>query len=130
MFSDKLHQHPSGSFIPESTLRFGMKLAKLWCDWFETMSQVAYQTHRTCEFFVQNGGPSNEHYGAFDSRSRRNSPPGPNDSIDMEKLKRCLQSMDSIQAARVIYAVQTMQVVEAMMKRQGSRASEVEEDAW
>ena len=130
MFSDKRQQHPPSGFIPESTLHFGMKLAKLWGDWFETMSQVAYQTHRTCEFLVRNGAPSNEQYGAFDSRSWRSPPPRANDTIDMEKLKQCLQSMDSMQSARVIYAVQTMQVMEAMMKGQGSRANEAEEDAW
>ena len=34
----------------------------------------------------------------------------------MDKLRQCLQSMDPMQAARVMHAVQTMQAMEAMLK--------------
>ena len=48
---------------------------------------------------------------------------GPNGSIDMDKLKQCLQSMDPMQAARVMHAVQMMQAMEAMLKDEdGARA--------
>jgi hypothetical protein len=136
MFFDDAPSHPSGSDTPESSLRFGMMLAELWHDWFEAMSEVAYQTHRACEFFVQNGGSPNGQYGPFNFRepfgfrSWRSPSEGLNGSIDMDKLKQCLQSMDPIQAARVIHAVQTMQAMEAMLKRRRSRANEAEGAAW
>jgi len=130
MFSDDAQPHPSSFDTPESNLRFGMMLAELWHDWFETMSQVAYQTHRACEFFVENGGPLNGQFGPFDSRPSRGPSEGPNGSIDMDKLKQCLQSMDPTQAARVMHAVQTMQVMEAMLKRRSSRADDAEGTAW
>lgn len=130
MFFDNTQPHPSSSDTPESSLRFGMMLAELWHDWFETMSQVAYQTHRACEFFVENGGPLNGQYGPFDSRPSRSPSEGPNGSIDMDKLKQCLQSMDPMQAVRIMHAVQTMQVMEAVLKGRRSRANKPEEDAW
>lgn len=130
MFSDNAPPHPPGFYLPESSLRFGMKLAQLWHEWFVTMSQVTYQTHRACELFVRNGGTSNGQYGASDFRSSRSPSQATNDAIDMEKLKQCLQSMDAVQAARVMYAVQTMQVMETILKRQRSGANEAEGDAW
>ena len=48
----------------------------------------------------------------------------------MDKLKQCLQSMDSTQAARVMHAVQTMQAMEDMLQRQKSRTNEAEGAAW
>src|SRR5712691_3311224 len=130
MFFDNAQRYPSSSDTPESRRRFGMMLAELWHDWFETMSQVAYQTHRACEFLAENGGPSSGQYGPFDSRHSRSPSEGPNGSIDMEKLKQCLQAMDPMQAARVMHAVQTMQAMEAMLKGRRSRANEAEGDAW
>jgi hypothetical protein len=127
MFSDDAHVHSSPFYPPESKLRFRMMLVELlWREWFETMSQVAYQTHRACEFFVQNGSLTNGRFGPFDSSpsSRQH------DSIDMDKLKQCLQSMDSIQAARVMHAVQAMQAMEDTLKRQRSRSNNDEGAAW
>jgi hypothetical protein len=130
MFSDKQQPHPPISYIPASSLRFGMRLTELWHDWFETMSQVTYQTHRACEFLVQNAAASNGQHGPFDLRSWRDPSQGPKGSIDMDKLKQCLQSMDSTQAARVMHAVQTMQAMEDMLQRQKSRTNEAEGAAW
>ena len=131
MFSDKVPSHPPRPYLPESSLRFGMKLAELWQEWFETMSQVAYQSHRACEFFARNARPpSNGQYEASASPSWRGPSQAPTDAIDMDRLKQCLQSMDSMQAARVMYAVQAMQVMEAMLKRENSRANEADGDAW
>jgi hypothetical protein len=130
MFFDDAQPHSSDSDIPESGIRFAMVLAELWHDWFEAMSEVAYQTHRACEFFVQNGGSLKGQYGPFDFRSSRSHYEGPNGSIDMDKLKECLQSMDSMQAARVMHAVQMMQAMEAIFKRRRSRAHRAEEAAW
>jgi hypothetical protein len=113
-----------------------MMLAELWHDWFEAMSEVAYQTHRACEFFVQHGGSPNGQHGRFDFRepfnfrASRSPYEGPNGSIDMDKLKECLESMDPMQAARVTHAVQMMQAMEAMLKRRRSRANQAEEAAW
>jgi hypothetical protein len=94
------------------------------------MSQVAYQTHRVCEFFAENGGPSNGQYGPFAPSSERSPSEGPNGSVDMDKLKQCLQSMDPMQAARVVHAVQMMQAMEAILKRRRSQANEAEAAAW
>ena len=43
MFFDDAQQHPSESDTSESGIRFAMMLAELWHDWFEAMSEVAYQ---------------------------------------------------------------------------------------
>lgn len=128
MFSE--YTHPSDPDTPESNLRFSMMLAELWHDWFEAMSEVAYRTHRACEFFAENGGHSNGRYGPFDFRSPRGQSDGSDGPIDMDKLKQCLQSMDPMQATRVMYAVQMMQALEAMAKRRRSRAPEPEEAPW
>jgi hypothetical protein len=136
MFFDDAQHHPSEADTPESGIRFATMLAELWHDWFEAMSEVAYQTHRACEFFVQHGGSPNGQHGRFDFRepfdfrSSRSPYEGPNGSVDIDKLKECLQSLDSTQAARVMHAVQTMQAMEAMLKRRRSRANQAEETAW
>ena len=69
MFFDDAQEHPSQSDTPESGIRFAMMLAELWHDWFEAMSEVAYQTHRACEFFVQHGGSPNGQHGRFVPRA-------------------------------------------------------------
>jgi hypothetical protein len=136
MFFDDARPHSSDSDTPESGIRFAMVLAELWHDWFEAMSEVAYQTHRACEFFVQNGETLKGQYGRFifrepfDFRASRSEYEGPNGSIDIDKLKECLQSMDSMQATRVMHAVQMMQAMEAMLRRRRSRASQAEGAAW
>jgi hypothetical protein len=136
MFFDDARSHSSDADIPESGLRFAMMLGELWHDWLEAMSEVAYQTHRACEFFAQNGASSkgqHEHFNfreAFDFRASPNYHGEPNGSIDMDKLRESLQSMDSMQAARVMHAVQMMQTMEAILRRRRSRASQAEGDAW
>src|SRR6266566_977501 len=139
MFFDDAQQHPSESDIPESGIRFAMMLAELWHDWFEAMSEVAYQTHRSCEFFVRHGKSPNCQHGRFnfrepcdfrDFRASRSPYEGPNGSIDVDKLKECLQSMDPMQAARVMHAVQMMQAMDAMLKRRRSRMNQAEGTAW
>jgi hypothetical protein len=69
MFFDDGRPHSSDGDIPESGIRFAMMFGELWHDWLEAMSEVAYQTHRACEFFAQNGAPSKGQYGDFVSRS-------------------------------------------------------------
>ena len=130
MLSDNGQPHLSSSDTLKSSLRLGMMLAEIWRDWFETMSQVAQQTHRACEYFVQDGGTSNGQYGRFDPRPSHSPSEGLSGSIDMDKLKQCLQSMDPMQAAQIVHAVQTMQAMEATLKRQGSRANEEQGAAW
>jgi hypothetical protein len=129
MFSDNAQPHPSNSDMFEPRLRLGM-LGELWQDWFETLSQVAYQTHRACEFLAQNGAVSNGRFGPFDFRSLRHPSAAPNGSIDTDKLRQCLQSMDPAQAAQVVHAVQMMQAMEAMLAARRSRANEAEGPAW
>jgi hypothetical protein len=130
MFSDFTRPHPSDSETPESNFRLGMMLAELWHDWFEAMSEVAYQMHRACEFLAEHKGFSNGRYGPFDSRFSRGPFEGLNGSIDVDKLKECLQSMDPAEAAKIMHAVQVMQAMDAMLKRRRSRGSEAEGDAW
>jgi hypothetical protein len=130
MFSEYTRPHPSDSDTPESKFRFGMMLAELWHDWFEAMSEVAYQTHRACEFLAEHKGFSNGRYGPFDAGSSRNPFEGLNGSFDMDKLKECLQSMDPAEAAQVMHAVQIMQAMDALRKSRRSRANEEEGAAW
>ena len=136
MFFDDARSHSSDADIPESGLRFAMMLGELWHDWLEAMSEVAYQTHRACEFFAQNGASSKGQHGhfnfreAFDFRASPSDHGEPNGSIDMDKLRESLQSMDSMQAARVMHAVQMMQTMEAILRRRRSRASQADGDAW
>jgi hypothetical protein len=133
MFSDNAQSHNSQSHRPNFDAhepRFRTMLTEVWQDWFEALSEVAYQTHRACEFFAENNGPSSGRFGPFDFRFTRGPSAGPNGSVDMEKLKECLQSMEPIQAAQVMHAVQMMQAVEAMLKKQRARADETEGTAW
>ena len=136
MFFDDARPHSSDADIPESGIRFAMMLGELWHDWLEAMSEVAYQTHRACEFFAQNGASAKGQYGPFnvrepfDFRASPSEHDGQNGSIDMDKLRECLQSMDSMQAARVMHAVQMMQAMEAILKRRRSRANQAEGSAW
>jgi hypothetical protein len=130
MFFDDERPYSSTADAPESSLRFRMMLTELWHDWFEAMSEVAYQTHRACEFLIDNEGPSHGRHGPFGSRAGRGGSDGPNGSVDMDKLRQCLESMDPRQAAQILHAVQTMQAMEAMLKRRRSRANEAEGDAW
>jgi hypothetical protein len=130
MFSDRARPHPSSSDTPEAGLRLGMMLAEIWYDWFEAMSEVAYQTHRACEFFIESGGPSHGRHRPFDFRHSPSPSEGPNGSIDMDKFKECLQALDPMQAARVMHAVQMMQAMESMIKKRRSRADKAEEAAW
>jgi hypothetical protein len=129
MFSDNAHPHPSNSDMFEPRLRFGM-LGELWQDWFETLSQVAYQTHRACEFLAENGAVSNGRFGPFDFRSLRRPSGASNGSINMDKLRECLQPMDPAQADQVVHAVQMMQAMEAMLAGRRSRANAAEGPAW
>jgi len=136
MFFDDARPHPSDADIPESGIRFAMMFGELWHDWLEAMSEVAYQTHRACEFFAQNGASSKGQHRpfnfreAFDFRASPSDHGGPNGSIDMDKLRESLQSMDSMEAARVMHAVQMMQTMEAILRRRRSRANQAEGDAW
>src|SRR5262249_1829009 len=82
MFFDDAPPHASGFETPESNLRFRMMVAEFLHDWFEVMSQVAYQTHRACEFFVQDGGPLNRQYGPHGFRSWRGPAEASNHPID------------------------------------------------
>jgi hypothetical protein len=126
MFSG--YAHPSDS--DESNLRFAMMLGELWHDWFEAVSELAYRTHRACEVLAENDVLSSGRFGSFSSRPPRGPFEGRADSIDMEKLKQCLQSMDPAQATRVMHAVQVMQAMEAMAGRRRSRAKEAEPAPW
>lgn len=125
MFFDNARPHPNSDASFETNPRFGMMLTELWHDWFEVMSQVAYQTHRACEFLAENGGPLSGHPDIG-----RNWSEGQGDAVDIEKLKQCLQSMDPRQATRVMHAVQMMQAMENMVRAKRSRQNEAQEAAW
>jgi len=128
MFSG--YAHPSDSDSHDSNLHFGMMLGELWHDWFEAVSELAYRTHRACEFLAENDVMSNGRFGSFNFRPPRGPFEGRDNSIDMEKLKQCLQSMDASQAARVMHAVQVMQAMEAMAARRKWRTNEAEAAPW
>jgi hypothetical protein len=129
MFADGPNAHPWSSETPESKFRLRMMVAELWHEWFGTMSQMAYQAHKACEFLAENGSLPGGQHGPFDPRSR-GPVEWPSGAVDMEKLKQCLQSMDPAQAARVMHAVQTMQAMEAMLKAYRSRTNEFEGAPW
>ena len=130
MFSDGEHPHYSHSDGPGSRLRFGMMLAEVWHDWFAALSEVAYQTHRACEFLAENGESLNRKFDPFDFRPGRGRSEESSDSIDMDRLKECLQSLDPMDAARVFHAVQVMQIMEGLRKKRKSRGDEEEEATW
>ena len=133
MYYDDARPHSSesdDSDTPEFKHRLGTVFVELWHDWFEAMSEVAYQTHKACEFLAENGGPLNGRNGFFDSGFSRGPFEGMNGSVDMDQLRQNLQSMDPIEAARVIHAVQMMQAMEAMLKKQKARKNEDQGAAW
>jgi hypothetical protein len=126
MFSD--YGHSSDFEAAESNVRMSKLLGELWHDWFEAMSELAYRTHLTCEFLAENGGLPHGRYEPFNFYSRRGPPEGSDESIDMDKLKDCLQSMDPSQATQIVYLVQMIQAMEARAKRRRSRANEADAD--
>jgi hypothetical protein len=130
MFSESEHPHHSSSDTFESRRRLGMMFAEVWRDWFAAMSEVAYQTHRACEFLAENGESLDREFGGFDFRPSRGRSEGPNDAVDLERLKECLEGLDPMDAARVLHAVQMMQALEAMRRKRRSRGDEAEEATW
>jgi hypothetical protein len=130
MFSDGEHPHHSSSDAFESRHRLGMMFAEVWHDWFAAMSEVAYQTHRACEFLAENGGSLERQFSAFDFRPSRGQSERSNGPVDLEQLKECLQSLDATDAARVLHAVQLVQAMEAMLRKRRSRGDEAEEATW
>jgi hypothetical protein len=128
MFSG--YAHSPDSDAQDSNLHFGMMIGELWHDWFEAASELAYRTHRACEFLAENDVMSNGRYSSFNARPPRGPFAGRDNSIDLEKLEQCLQSMDADQAARVMHAVQFMQAMEAMAARRKRRANEEEAAPW
>jgi len=123
-------ERPSSFDAPEAVFRLGTIVAEIWQDWLQTMSQVAYQTHRACEFLAENGGQSIAQFrplGSASSRGRSERTTGP---IDIHRLRQCLQSMDPDQASQVVHAVQMMEAMETMLKGQRSRPNDAEGSAW
>jgi hypothetical protein len=106
----------------ETRHRYSSVLGELWQDWFETLSDVAYQTHKACDVLAKNG-PSNSKADPFGN-------PPSSDPVDMDKLAKCLQSLDPKQAARVIYAVQAMQAMEGLLERRRARADGPRRSVW
>jgi len=122
--------HSSDFDTQESRLRFGMMFAELWYDWLETMSEVAYRTHKVCESFIEDGAPATSQYGPFEPPRWSDPPESLNGEIDIDRLKDCLKAMEPREAARVIHAVQMMQAMETMLKRRRSGPNEGERSAW
>ena len=83
----------NASDTPESGPRFRALFGEIWHDWLEAISDVAYQTHRACEYLSENSDPSNLRHGPFDPYWRAQAE-GANGSIDMKKLEECLRSME------------------------------------
>jgi hypothetical protein len=128
MFYQNAQPHSSNSRMPfESNLRFGVTLAQFLHEWFEAMAQMADLTRRACDLFVENGGASTTQ---AKPPSPRNASEQQSGSVDMEKLKQSLQSMDPMQAAQVMHAVQVMQTMEMMQRGQNARANGPQPTAW
>jgi hypothetical protein len=111
----------------EAKQRRGSILSELWQDWFEALSDVAYHAHEACDLLAKNG-PTNGRSGFFASGPF--SAPPTDEPIDMDKLAQCLQSLEPKQAARVMYAVQTMQAMETLWEARRSRADTPRKAAW
>jgi len=130
MASDHAQPHPPGSDTRESKRRIGIMLAEFWQEWFEAMSEVAYETHKACEYFARTGASANEAPAPFDFRPSDMPFDLSGDSVDVDKLKQCLQPLDTAQATRVIFAVQAMQAMEAMLQKRRSQVDESEDTSW
>jgi len=124
------HQRPPSFDAPDAAFRMGTLFAEIWQDWLQTISQMAYQTHRACELLAENGGQPIAQlrpFGFAPSRGHSERTTGP---IDIDRLRQCLQSMDPDQASQIVHAVQMMEATEAMLKGQQSRANDAEGAAW
>src|SRR5262249_30087848 len=115
---------------PEAVFRVGTIVAEIWQDWLQTMSQVAYQTHRACELLAENGEQSIAQFRPLASASSRGSSERTTGPVDIDRLRQCLQSMDPDQASQVVHAVQMMEAMETMLKGQRSRPNDAEGSAW
>jgi len=130
MRTSSFRERVSNNDAPDALFRVATMVTEIWKDWFHTVSQVAYQTHRACEFLAENGEQSIAQFGPFGFLSPRGRSDKTNGRIDIDQLRQCLQSMDPAQASKVVHAVQMMEATEAMLKRQQSGANDAERAAW
>jgi hypothetical protein len=119
--------HANGSDDRESRRRLGSVFAELWQEWFETVSELALETHQMCEYISRSRAFDKDAYGPFGQFAQFGGVSG--EPIDIDKLKQCLQSMDPAQATRVLYAVQAMHAMEAMLERYRAREREHHESS-
>jgi hypothetical protein len=122
--------YPPGAVSFEAMRQCFMSRAEFWSHTLHVMSRaaaeaarVAAEAGRACAMM----GPHGENF--FAPPGGPYAPPPPAD-IDVDKLREGLKGMDQDQAARVLYAVQMMQAIDAMRRSSASDSTGKAKAPW
>nr|UXE44361.1 hypothetical protein Hi04_10k_c209_00023 [uncultured bacterium] len=115
----------NGSPSVDAMLRMATAQADLMHQMLLKAAEVADHTRKACQAFAEQGGMA---YAPFGSNAAFATPGSsatarPGAPVDMDKLRQSLQTMDPVQAAQVIHAVQVVQVMDDARRRQQATGS-------
>jgi hypothetical protein len=109
----------------DAILRTAAAQADLMHQMLLKAAEVADHTRKACHAFAEQGGMAYAPFGlnaafATPGWSAMARPGAP---VDMEKLRQSLQTMDPVQAAQVVHAVQVVQAMDDARRRQQATGS-------
>jgi hypothetical protein len=115
----------NGGASVDVILRMATAQADLMHQMFLKAAEVADHTRKACQAFAEQAGPAYAPFGSSPGFAPPGSPGNarPGAPVDLEKLRQSLQTMDPVQAAQVMHAVQVVQAMEGARRRQQATGS-------
>lgn len=113
-----LPQNGNPSF--EAILRMMMAQADIMHQMLLKAAEVVDHARKACQAFAEQSGTAYTPFGSATAFSTPGSPgtARPGGHVDIETLKQSLRTMDPVQAAQVLHAVQVMQAMDGVHRRQ------------
>jgi hypothetical protein len=110
----------NGSPSVDAILRTATAQADLMHQILLKAAEVVDHTRKACQAFAEQSGAACAPLGSTAAFATPGSPgtARPGAPVDMEKLKQSLQTMDPVQAAQVLHAVQVVQAMDSAHRRQ------------
>jgi hypothetical protein len=104
----------------DAILRMATAQADLMYQMLLKAAEVADHTRKACQAFAEQGGMAYAPFGwnAAFATPGSSATAHPGAPVDMEKLRQSLQTMDPVQAAQVMHAVQVVQAMDDARRRQ------------